>query len=195
VFLPWWARVAAAAVLLGGGIGLGMLVHGSGAQAAGNSASTGNTGTGSASTGIASTGNATTTSNTTLGPVASPPPSCTPHPPGTTPELCVSMPYGDGDTVFVIHGSGFRPSKTITVQLVGVGVPPEHLVTSPDHPVTDRRGTFNYAIDQGHRFFSGPIPAGVYHVVVTGSSGGRAGASFRVNPPSAGNPPLGPPAP
>ena len=190
VFLPWWARVAAAAVLLGGGIGLGMLVHGSGAQAAGKTAGTGNTGTGSASTGTAST-----TSNTTLGPVAAPPPSCTPHQPGTTPELCVSMPYGDGDTVFVMHGSGFRPGATITVQLVGEGVPPDHLVTSPDHPVTDMRGIFNYAIDQGHRFFSGPIPAGVYHVLATGSGGGRAGASFRVNPPSAGNPPLGQPVP
>ena len=37
---------------------------------------------------------------------------------------------------------------TVTVTLVGVGA-------SPDHPVTDLEGTFNYAIDQGHRHILG----------------------------------------
>jgi hypothetical protein len=47
----------------------------------------------------------------------------------------------------------------------------------------DRKGTFNYAIDQGHMFFAGPIPAGQYHVLVTGAQGRRATASFSVGPP------------
>jgi Protein kinase domain len=183
MILPWWARVAAAAVLLGAGIGLGMELHGSGAQAAGSS-----TGAASTSTGTSSTGTARTASNTTLGPVAAPPP-CTPHQPGTTPELCLSMPYGDGHTVFIIHGSGFQPSATITVQLIGEGIPPDHLVTSPDHPVTDMRGTFNYAVDQGHRFFSGPIPPGIYHVLASAPGEGSAGATFRINPPGGGGQP------
>jgi hypothetical protein len=120
--------------------------------------------------------------------VAAPPPSCTTRPPGSAPEICVSQPYGDGDTVYVIHGTGFRPLLPVTVELAGVGV-------SPDHPVADLQGTFNYAIDQGHRFFhSGPIPPGTYRVVAMSSSGGlSASASFRVNPAANGGPPPGPP--
>ncbi len=176
VVLPLWARVLAAAILLGGGIGIGMELHGSGARAAGNSASS-------------------TTSKTALGPVVVPPP-CTPHQPGTTPELCVSQPYGDGDTVFIVHGTGFQPSVAVTVDLVGVGVAPDQPVTSSDHPVTDGRGMFNYAVDQGHRFFSGPIPPGTYEVTVTASGGLSTRASFRVDPvpPGAGPPgQFGPP--
>ena len=156
--LPWWARVAAALVLLGGGIGLGIELHGAGAQAAGN---------------------------TGPGPVASPPP-CTPHQPGTTPELCVSQPYGDGDTVYIIHGTGFKPFETVTVELAGVGI-------SPDHPVADLQGTFNYAIDQGHRFFHEKIPSGTYRVVAAESGGQSASASFRVNQAAEGGPPGPPP--
>ena len=156
--LPWWARVAAALVLLGGGIGLGIELHGAGAQAAGN---------------------------TGPGPVASPPP-CTPHQPGTTPELCVSQPYGDGDTVYIIHGTGFKPFEMVTVELAGVGI-------SPDHPVADLQGTFNYAIDQGHRFFHGKIPSGTYRVVAAESGGQSASASFRVNQAAEGGPPGPPP--
>jgi len=166
--LPWWGRAIAAVILLAGGTGLGMELHGSGAKAA-----SGTTGS--------------TTSSTVPGPVASPPP-CTPHQPGTTPELCVSQPYGDGHTVYIIHGTGFQPNASVTVKLVGAGV-------SPDHPVTDTRGTFNYAIDQGHRFFRGPIPPGSYEVVATAPGGGSASASFRVDLVPAGGPPPGPPVP
>ena len=168
----WWAGAIAAVILLGAGTRLGMELHGSGAQAASNS--TGN-----------STGN--TTSAVTPGSVASAPP-CKAHQPGTTPELCVSQPYGDGDTVYVFHGTGFLPFVTITVRLVGVGI-------SPDHPVTDLEGTFSYAVDQGHRFFSGPIPPGNYRVVATAPGGRSVSASFSVNQAAAGGPPgpLGPP--
>jgi hypothetical protein len=151
-----WARVLAALALLGAGVGLGIELHGPGAQAAGT------------------------------GPVAAPPPSCTAQAPGTAPEICVSQPYGDGYTVYVIHGTGFPRFAPVTVELAGVGV-------SPDHPVTDLQGTFNYAIDQGHRFFHGPIPPGTYQVVAMASGGPRASASFRVNPAANGGPPPGPP--
>ena len=95
--------------------------------------------------------------------------------------MCVSQPYGDGDTVYVIHGNGFAPFMPVTVRLVGVGV-------SAYHPLTDMQGTFNYAIDQGHYFFRGPIPPRTYTVVVTAPGGRTASASFQVHPPAAGQP-------
>jgi serine/threonine protein kinase len=161
VLLPWWARVLAALVLVAAGVGIGVEARGSGAQAA---------------PGI------------TAGPVAQPPPSCTTNVPDNTPELCVSQPYGDGDTVYVIHGSGFPPLTPVTIRLDGVGV-------SPDQPMADLQGTFSYAIDQGHLFFRGPIPPGNYHVVVTASGGRSASASFTVDQGAVGGPPPGPAGP
>jgi hypothetical protein len=191
VILPMWARVAAAAVLLGGGIWIGVELQGPGAQAAGAQAAGDtprSTPTSSATAGSTASSSAasSTTSGTDPGPAASLPP-CPAHQPGTTPELCVSQPYGDGDTVFIIHGSGFRPFMTVTVTLAGVGV-------SPDHPVTDLQGTFSYAVDQGHRFFSGTMPPGDYKVVVTASGEHSASVSFQVNTAAAnGGPPGVPP--
>jgi serine/threonine protein kinase len=123
-------------------------------------------------------------------------PCTTPQVSGT-PRVCVTQPYGDSQTVFVIHGNGFVPFTSITVSLVGIG-------TSRDHPVTDLEGSFNYAIDQGHDFFRRSMPPGTYHVLVTGSGGRRATTSFTVNqpapapppygsPPASGPPPTGPP--
>jgi hypothetical protein len=184
VLLPMWARVVAAALLLGGGIWIGAEVQGSGAQAAGGNPR--NTESGTATPGSTATSTATSTAGNAIpGPVASPPP-CAAHQAGTTPELCVSQPYGDGDTVFIIHGTGFRRFATVTLTLVGVGV-------SPDHPVTDLEGTFNYAIDQGHRFFSGTIPPGDYKVVVSASGEHSTSAAFQVNPAANGGPPGLPP--
>ena len=114
------------------------------------------------------------------------PPPCATNAPSTTPVICVSQPYGDGYTVYIIHGTGFVPHPSVTVALDGVGV-------SPDRPVTDMQGTFNYAIDQAHVFFHGPIPPGVYHVTATASSGRTATVSFTVNTGAAGGPPPGPP--
>jgi hypothetical protein len=179
-----WARVVAAALLLGGGIWIGAEVQGSGAQAAGGRPR--DTASGAATPGSTATSTATTTAGNAIpGPVASPSP-CAAHQAGTTPELCVSQPYGDGDTVFIIHGTGFRRFATVTLTLVGVGV-------SPDHPVTDLEGTFNYAIDQGHRFFSGTIPPGDYKVVVSASGEHSTSAAFQVNPAANGGPPGLPP--
>ena len=70
----------------------------------------------------------------------------------------------------------------MTVTLTGRG-------TSPDRPVVDQAGTFNYAIDQGHEFYPGLMPSGPHEVVVPSPGGGEARASFRVEIP---RPPRGP---
>jgi hypothetical protein len=172
VLLPLWARALIAVLLVAAGTAIGLALHGTDPQvAAGNTTATNST-----------------AANTSPGPVAAPPPSCTAIAPGTTPELCVSQPYGDGDTVFIIHGAGFRHFTQITVELVGVGV-------SPDHPVTDLQGTFNYAIDQGHVFFHGPIPPGTYQVVATAPGDPSVKAAFQVNQAANGAPAPGAPAP
>ena len=80
------------------------------------------------------------------------PPGLTPSalPTGTSakPKLEMSQPYGDGDTVYVVHGSGFVPLTQVQVHLIGYGV-------ASFRPTVDLKGTFNYAIDQGHVFFPG----------------------------------------
>jgi hypothetical protein len=127
------------------------------------------------------------------GPAAAPTgPPPTPVTTGTsgTPKLTMGQPFGDGVTVFVVHGSGFLPGTQVKVALTGRGA-------SPIAETVDPRGTFNYAIDQGHEFFSGTIPVGDYQVVVTGSSGRTAKARFTVAPAPGQPPPArpGPPPP
>ena len=156
--LPAWARVAVALGLLGAGIGVGLALHSAGAKAAG-------TGSG-------------------LGPVY--PPSCADHSPDTTPELCLSQTFGDGDTVYIVRGTGYVPFTRVTVGLAGHGF-------SASRPVTDLNGTFNYAIDQGHDFFKGLIPPGTYRVLVTASGEPTASASFLVNDAAERPPPPGGP--
>jgi hypothetical protein len=150
--LAWAAWAAVAVALVAAGTWLGMALRGSGGLPPGPGPGQG-----------------------------APPPSCTTPAVSSTPQLCLSQPFGDGNTVFVIHGSGFQPFTPVTIQVAGVD--------SPDHPVADLQGTFNYAIDQGHRFFSGPIPPGTYSVVVTGSGGRSARASFLVHQPGPPPPP------
>ena len=121
-----------------------------------------------------------------------PPPTTLPSGTSTTPKLALGQLYGDGFTVFVVHGSGFVPLTRVRVELIGHGV-------APFRPTVDHMGTFNYAIDQGHAFFTGPIPVGRYHVLVTGARGRRAAATFQVvlqpgppggpSPPALGRPP------
>jgi serine/threonine protein kinase len=143
--LPLWAWAGVAVLLLAAGTGLGLLLRGTGASTAGPP-----------------------------GPGGTPPGSCGSPAGSSTPALCVSQPWGDGNTVFVIRGSGFPPGTPVAVSLAGVGV-------SPDRLAADQAGTFSYAIDQGHRFFRGEIPTGTYRAVVT--AGGRSlSATFRVYP-------------
>jgi hypothetical protein len=170
VLLPLWARALVALVLIGAGVGLGMELHGSGAQAAGSTTAVGST--------ITAAGN-------TAGTVGLPSAACTTIADATVPEICVSQPLGDGYTAFIIHGTGFPRFRPVTVRLDGVGV-------APDPPVADLQGTFSYAIDQGQVFFRGPIPPGTYHVVVTAANGQTAEVSFVVNAGAVGVPPQQP---
>ena len=112
------------------------------------------------------------------------PPSTLPDNTSGPPELTMGQPSGDGYTVFVVHGSGFIPQTQVRVRLLGVGI-------SPYQPFVDQKGTFNYAIDQGHLFFPGlaAIPQGQYTVVVTGAQGRHATASFSVIVPPGPPPP------
>ena len=155
-------RTLLAVLLLAAGTGLGLLLRGTSPQAASG-----------------------------LGPVI-PPPSTCPRP-GTTgaPELCVSQPWGDGNTVYIIHGTDFGPDALVTLTFSGV----------PGLPVqvrADGTGMFSYAFDQGHHFFTGLIPTGTYKAVVTAPGDGNATASFRVYPvgsvPALPIPPGPPPA-
>jgi hypothetical protein len=112
-------------------------------------------------------------------PPPGPPPSVLPDGQSTTPKVVLNQPYGDGNTVFVIHGSGWVPLTRVTVAIAGHGV-------SAFTPVVDREGTFNYAINQGHEFFAGMVPAGNYRIVVKGSGKRQARIGFRVLPQPAG---------
>jgi serine/threonine protein kinase len=115
-----------------------------------------------------------------------PPPGLPPGPPPVprsgasdrptgNPQIVVNQPYGDGNTVFVVHGTGWTPGQRITVRLSGRPV-------SPATPITDLSGTFNYAVNQDHEFFSGPLPSGNHRVVVTPYGGGtQAEATFSVH--------------
>ena len=131
-----------------------------------------------ASPGASSPTPTATTGYPTLPPV--PPglsPSTLPNGTSTKPKLVMGQLAGDGYTVYVVYGSGFVPLTQVQVHLIGHGV-------ASFRPTVDQKGTFNYAIDQGRLFFSGAIPAGTYHVLVTGARGRRATATFQVHPPA-----------
>jgi hypothetical protein len=105
------------------------------------------------------------------------------------PHIALYQKFGDSNTVFVVHGEGWKPGEKITVVLSGRA--------SPVHPIVDDAGTFNYAINQDHEFFRGGLPAGTYDVLVTAPGGTRARASFTVHAggpvPSGGPGGSGPP--
>jgi hypothetical protein len=94
--------------------------------------------------------------------------------PGGPPEIQLNQTVGDGVTVFVVHGRGWRPGTRVTIALAGGR-------SSSYTPVADLAGTFNYAVDQGHEFFAGDIPPGSYIVVATGAGGPPVRASFTVH--------------
>jgi len=132
-----------------------------------------------------------------LGPVMVPPAGCVAQ--SSAPKLCISQPYGDGDTVYVVHGVGFTAGARVTVSLSGAGGPAGKV--SADKPVADADGQFNYAVDQGHDFFPGALPTGTYRVVAA-SAGSSVSVSFRVYPagqvpalPAPAAPPAAPGAP
>jgi hypothetical protein len=104
-----------------------------------------------------------------------PPPGGASERPTGPPTVQVNQPYGDGHTVFVVHGRGWAPGTRLTVALAGGP-------TSPDRPVVDKAGTFNYAVNQRHEFFAGALPPGVHTVVVSAPGGRTEPVSFRVEP-------------
>jgi hypothetical protein len=133
------------------------------------------------------TGSASATVSSPRGPPPGPPPSTFPFLRLGKPRIGMVQSLGDGNTVFIVHGRGWRPGSRITLALTGVG-------TSSVTVTADRQGTFNYGIDQGHKFFAGPIPVGFYRVTVTASGGRKARTQFQVVPgPPAGGPPPPPP--
>jgi hypothetical protein len=110
------------------------------------------------------------------------------------PYICVNQPWGDGHTVYVIHGNGYVPFSPISIRLVGPGISR----VSADGPQADQAGTFNYGIDQGHYFFPGQIPPGKYHVIVNAPGRSQLTISFLVykvdlHPPADTGPPPNPP--
>ena len=109
------------------------------------------------------------------GPLLPPPPpqASALSAPSGRPQIGVSQIQGDSQTVFVVHGQGYPPRRPVTVALAGIRV-------SPEHPVADDVGSFNYAVNQAHEFFAGGLPLGTYEVVVTGPGGSRAVARFTV---------------
>ncbi|HEV8218837.1 MAG TPA: serine/threonine-protein kinase [Streptosporangiaceae bacterium] len=104
--------------------------------------------------------------------------------------IVMNQPEGDGYTVFVVHGQHYPPFSLVTIALVGVDRPAVHV------PV-DGAGTFNYAINQSHEFFPGPLPPGLYHVLATAPGVRAYRAAFLVNDraPPAGDRPLTTPSP
>jgi hypothetical protein len=109
--------------------------------------------------------------------VVVPPAEASAHQDGR-PQIAPYQSLGDGNTVFVLHGQGWAPGQPVTVALAGRA--------SPDHPIVDLAGTFSYAINQAHEFFSGPLPPGTYRVMVTTPDGAKAVASFVVRRPPPG---------
>jgi hypothetical protein len=120
-----------------------------------------------------------------------PPPGERPGPVSTQltsgPAILLNQNTGDGNTGFVVHGSGWIPGRRMTIAILGLG-------KSPDRPTVDERGTFNYAINQNHEFHPGRFPPGRYELVVTESGGGQERTSFLVvvPPPSPSGRPPGP---
>jgi Protein kinase domain len=117
-----------------------------------------------------------------LGPVIQPPGAPPPFP-GQSPAsgkpyVAVSQPTGDPDTTFVIRGQNWPARTRLTIALTGGRV--------VARVITDFRGTFNYAINQGHEFFHAGLPTGFYEVTVTGPDGHRARARFEVVIPPGG---------
>ncbi len=90
------------------------------------------------------------------------------------PGIIMNQTAGDSRTVFVVIGRGWKPGSIVTVALAGVRA-------SPEHPVVDSAGTFNYAINQNHEFFRGGLPPRSYRVLAMASGGAMATASFTVN--------------
>jgi hypothetical protein len=164
-------RTLAAAALVGVGATIGVLLSNSGS----GSPNPGSTPTSGLSAGVP------------LPPPGGPPPTAFASSPRGRPGIELLQPFGDPNTVFLMHGTGWIPRTQVTVRLAGHGA-------ARFRPVVDDLGTFNYAIGQAHDFFPGPIPPGTYQVVVTGAGGRHTSATFQVRPLTSPPPPEPSPA-
>jgi serine/threonine protein kinase len=153
-------RSAAAVLLIGAGVLIGSLLIGSH-----NSGGTSGQGSGSpAGQGF----------SPPPGGPGGPPPSNFPSTAPGVPAVVMLQPAGDPYSGYVVHGTGWGAAgSTVTITLAGR---PGHVARA----FVDRQGSFNYIIDQGNAFFSGPMPPGVYQVIVTGKAGARATVRFQV---------------
>ena len=98
-----------------------------------------------------------------------------PRPPGDEPatgppEFKASQPFGDPDTSFVVYGRRWRPRTEVTLRLDG---------GTPVRLVTDRKGAFNWTVNQGGELFADGLPVGEHVVEATGG-GQDLKASFSV---------------
>jgi serine/threonine protein kinase len=149
--------------------------------------------------GLAATDTSTAVPVPPIPPPGADPPQTPASGTSTTPKLTLGQAYGDGNTGFQVHGSGFAPGTRVVVSIAGSGSTPLKEQSTPlkDEPVTDPKGTFNYTIDQGHVFFPGEIPDGTYHVVARDAASRQQATSneFRVQAAPSGPPPTrgGPP--
>ncbi len=153
-------RSAAAVVLIGAGVLIGSLLVGSGHSGA---TSGGNSGLPAGQ-------------NFSLPPGGppGPPPSKFPSTSPGVPAVVMLQPAGDPYTGYVVHGTGWGAAGgTVTITLAGR---PGHVARA----FVDQQGSFNYGVNQGNVFFSGPMPPGVYQVIVTGQAGARATVRFQV---------------
>jgi hypothetical protein len=130
-----------------------------------------------------------------VGQPATPGPVPSTLPPLATGPPAVEMlqPLGDQTTIFVIHGANWPPGTRLTIKVAGLGI-------SPLHPLVDKLGTFNYAINQDDELRQGLMPLGKFQVIVMDPAGQQATAKIQVTngpPPPGQTPPPGqsPPAP
>jgi hypothetical protein len=93
--------------------------------------------------------------------------------PNEAESIIINQPLGDRQTIFVIHGRGWTPGSRVATSLNGR--------KSRTMSAVDFAGTFNYAINQVHGFFSGPIPPGDYTATATAANGRRAQVMFSVH--------------
>jgi hypothetical protein len=75
-----------------------------------------------------------------------------------------------------MHGTGWPPGRRVRVRLDSLA--------ERRGPLVDRRGTFNYAVNQTHEFLPGPLPTGThqFRVSVEGRRGKHARTTFLVLP-------------
>jgi serine/threonine protein kinase len=103
-----------------------------------------------------------------------PPPEGGSSQPSGKPQIALNQTMGDGNSTFVVHGSGLKPGRKVSIQM-------DSGQMSPQMPVVDFGGTFNYVINQSHEFYVGKLPVGSHRVTVSVSGVPKMTAAFTVN--------------